>query len=104
MFSSITISSLRSHPLSEVVLVLYGMRLLPSLNAFYTARSVCILLKINFHAVCAVRSYFVLNLLVFCNYMEPHRHCTLQINSKVLSIGINCEHQDSAIFYLKTPG
>lgn len=76
--------------------------LLPSINVFYAAKmSVFYQIKL----LCCLCCYFILNLVVFCKFMQSQRHFILHMSSKVfpsLSIAFNYGHQDSAVFHLKT--
>ena len=85
-------------PSCVTAFLLYGVR--PSFgHLFYTSKkSVCILLKTNFHAFDALVCYFLFVLLVFHKFLETkigvlHWKLNLVFVAALL-ISVKCEHQD----------
>jgi hypothetical protein len=53
---------------------------------FMPARSICVLLKINFHALYAFSGYFMFLFLVFYKFLEPNRSFTLKMDRMLMTV------------------
>ena len=79
--------------------------LLQSFNIFYASKNVCILSKLNFHALHAFWSYYTFLLVALRKVLKPKGHFHwkwIPVFLTVSSVPVNHKHRDSTVFQSST--